>query len=162
MAQRNTPEALAGIDKLIAEARARLANNPDYITVNALEKARAEIVGVKGAAPVVAETLTLDWDRRIEGIAANVFGKKVSQLAGAAMALEEVGHPLAADKLMDKAVEHGAVVGGTKPVISFGSSLSKSPKFKSVRWNGEYAWWFSDRPLPSSVARLRPTREAAE
>ena len=87
--------------------------------------------------------------------------KKISQLAAAAKALDKAGHPLPVDTLMDKAVAEGAVVGGEKPVISFGSSLSKSENFKSVRWNGEYAWWFSDRPLPAILSR-RQAREAAE
>jgi hypothetical protein len=163
MAAKGNPEAVIGLDKLITEARARLSTNPDFIALRAMEKARAEIIGVKGASPTPAVMLSLNLDYQdtphpLEG---EPGAKKVSQLAAAEVALDKVGHPLSAEDLMGAAQAEGAVIGGTKPVISFGSSLSKSPKFKSVRWRGHYAWWFSDRPVPSSVTRLRP-REAAE
>src|ERR1043166_9879598 len=45
MAQKSdkNDDALAGLDALILQARKRLAPNPDYIVLQALEKARAEI-----------------------------------------------------------------------------------------------------------------------
>ncbi len=158
MSQNANQEALAGLDQLIAAAKARLTKNPDYIALAAFEKARAEIVGVGGlpserpmtAAPVIY--------RSAEGIP-----KKVSQLAGAAAALEKAGHPLQTRVLMEGAREAGAIIGGDNPMVNFGSSLSKSDKFRSVKWQGEYAWWFTDRDIPSSRVRsIRSVEEAVE
>jgi hypothetical protein len=164
MTDKSTQDALAGLDRLIAQVRERLSINPDYIALKAFEKARAEMVGIKGAIPSAARMLSMPTIVPDEEIRPYPPQKKVSQLEGAARALEATGHPLPVDTLMDKAVAEGAVVAGEKPVISFGSSLSKSPKFQSVRWNGAYAWWFSDRPMPVPIkrVRLRQAREAAE
>jgi len=161
MAQKGNREAVTGLDKLIADARGRLAANPDFIALRALEKARAEIVGIQGAQPTPAPVHSQFDLEIIPDAEIRPFPKKISQLAAAELALDKVGHPLPVDDLMIAAVAEGAIVGGSKPVISFGSSLSKSPKFKSVRWRGEYAWWFADRPVPGSLPRLR-LGEAAE
>lgn len=161
MAEKGNQEALTGLDKLIADARGRLAANPDFIALRALEKARAEIIGIQGATPVPAPIRALDV-AIVPDDEIRPFPKKISQLAAAEVALEKAGHPMSAEDLMEAAVAEGAVVGGSKPVISFGSSLSKSPKFKSVRWLGDYAWWFSDRPIPESLPRFRSMREVAE
>jgi hypothetical protein len=162
MAQKNGQDALNGLDELIAAARARLATNPDYIALRAMEKARAEIVGIK---PSQTRTIA-GFDELLQNLGTGAradSGKRVSQLDAAAMALESMGHPMPVELLMEKAVEHGAVVGGAKPAISFGSSLSKSERFKSVRWRGKYAWWFSDRAMPSPIKRIRAREiEAAE
>jgi hypothetical protein len=151
-------EAIAGLDKLIEAARARLAANPDYIALKALEKARAEIMGVRGALPTIAPLVTIIDSSRDGGTAAL---KRISQLGAAAVVLDKVGHPVPADELMQGAIAEGAEITSTKPLASFGSSLSKSDKFRSVRWHGDYAWWFSDRPVPGNQTR-RQAREAAE
>ena len=154
-------ETLAGLDSLIATTRQRLAANPDYIALRALERARAEIVGVK--AQVVAQAID-DVIAEIESEPHQPKLQRISQLAGAEKALENAGEPLTIRTLMEGAVAAGAVIGGNNPQVNFGSSLSKSDRFKTVRWKGEeHAWWFADRPLPNK--HPRPTlleKEAAE
>ena len=161
MAQKTNQEALDGLEKLIVAARSRLAANPDYIALKAFEKARAEIVGIKGEPPTPATLFNLNADYSDAKHPLAHFDQRVSQLGGAGLALEKVGHPLSAKELMDGAVAEGAVIGSNNPLVSFGSSLSKSDKFKSVRWKGKYAWWFSDRPLPPTIAGIK-LKEAAE
>jgi hypothetical protein len=152
MPQKKNPEGLAGLDKLIAETRSKLSLTPDYLLLVALEKARAEFVGARASAQKdFLESLVISSEPE----------KRISQLKAAEIALDKTGVPMPAATLMEGAIAEGAIIGGDKPLMSFGSSLSKSDKFKSVRWKGEYAWWFSDRPLPASIARIR-AREAAE
>jgi hypothetical protein len=165
MADKINRDALSGLDKLIGETQVRLAANPDYIALKAFEKARAEILGIKGAAPTPAPMVPLHTVYSSTGHPGDHGdGKKVSQLAGAAQSLETAGHPLSAQELMEGAIKAGAVITSNNPLVSFGSSLSKSDKFKSVRWKGKYAWWFSDRPLPAALSRkqARDVQEAAE
>jgi hypothetical protein len=161
MAQTANQNALAGLDKLIAETRTRLEANPDFVALNALQKARAEIVGVKGALPTPANTLSLFHVEYADAPHIDVTPRRVSQLAAAEKVLDRMGHPMPVADLMDGAIKEGAVLAGAKPIVSFASSLSKSDKFKSVRWNGAYAWWFTDRPIPSRK-QVRDAQEAAE
>jgi hypothetical protein len=35
-----------------------------------------------------------------------------------------------------------------KAKINVTSSLSKSPQYRNIPWEGGTAWWYSDRPLP--------------
>src|SRR5271155_5328802 len=138
MSQEPTP--LAGLDQLIADAKKRLAANPDYIALKAFEKARAEILGIKGVGPTpVAVRLQFEEIEHIDDStsADSPSAKKVSQLAGAAQALEHAGHPLPIKELMERAEAAGAVIGGDNKQVNFGSSLSKSDKFRSVKWKGD-------------------------
>lgn len=160
MAQQTNQEILHGLDKLITEAQARLAANADFIALKALEKARAEIVGVtaKVQESIIQNVMTELLDKP--------YQKRVSHLDGAATTLEQAGHPLPIRELMEGAISAGAAIGGDNPQVNFGSSLSKSSRFKSVKWKGDYAWWFSDRPIPTGVTRIRlfdhAEKEAAE
>jgi hypothetical protein len=161
MAQKNQ-DAVAGLDQLIADTLSRLANNPDYIALKAFQKARAEIVGIKPSQPAPTITAADEITQNLREIPSGDTGKRVSQLDGAAATLERAGHPLPVRSLMQGAVDAGAFIGGDNPLASFSSSLSKSDRFKSVRWKGKYAWWFADRPMPPAIKRIRASREAGE
>jgi hypothetical protein len=37
---------------------------------------------------------------------------------------------------------------GKDPKLSLSATLSRSPQFRSVSYDGARCWWFADRPLP--------------
>jgi hypothetical protein len=41
-------------------------------------------------------------------------------------------------------------VGGDKPLMSFGSTLSRDPRFTNHRRDGLYYWWLKEVDLPAS------------
>lgn len=144
MAEQDT---LRELDALIERARSRLAQNPDYIALQALEKARAEIANRS----VSAESKPVILTQR------TFFGgpkpKAPSQLEASATALDQAGHPLPTPELVMRVRQLGARVGGSTPTINLGSTLSRSAEFRSVRWEGRSCWWFVDRPLPTESSR---------
>lgn len=76
-------------------------------------------------------------------------GKRVSQGDAAAMVLNERGPTQGVD-LLNAIPDKGGNVGGDKPMINLTSTMSKDPRFASVRRDGSYFWWFADRPLPEN------------
>lgn len=79
----------------------------------------------------------------------NPNGKRVSQGDAAAMVLEERGPTQGVD-LLDAIPDKGGNVGGDKPMINLTSTMSKDPRFASIRRDGNYFWWFANRPLPEN------------
>jgi len=79
--------------------------------------------------------------------AAATPNQRLSQGDAAALALKANG-PLPVGRLMESAMARGAVIGGGKPLISFRSTLSKDPRFYSLKRNGMFFWWLTDVELP--------------
>jgi hypothetical protein len=140
-------QTLKGLDELIVQTQERLAKNPDYIALRALEKARAEIATESGAKmidDVTGEELALVPTGRIHRIRATA----PSQLEAAEKALEKAGIPLSTPVLVERVKALGAKVGGDTPNTNLGSTLSRSETVYSTKWKGEPAWWLVGRALP--------------
>jgi len=75
-------------------------------------------------------------------------GRKVPHGDAAEIALTEIGHPLVMPKLLEKAIEYGAEIGGTDPLNNFRSSISKDDRFYSVKRGNIHYWWLKSLPLP--------------
>jgi hypothetical protein len=154
MAQKSdkNDDALAGLDALILQARKRLAPNPDYIVLQALEKARAEIAHAAYKATAGDDEIIDDTTGEVlriisTGKLAPTHGKP-SQLLAAEIALSRAGEPLPISVLVERVRALGAKVGGKTPNINLGSTLSRSEKYESVRFHGSPAWWFKGMPVP--------------
>jgi hypothetical protein len=141
-----TGEALSGLESLIAAARDRLSQNPDYIALSELEKAHAEILRRSRVAssPLVARAPEPPFNLARE----SEDDRPLGQLQAAIKALKEAGHPLTIFELIDRVRALGAVVGGEKPAVNLGSTLSRSDEISSIRWRGQPAWWFTGQGKP--------------
>jgi len=73
---------------------------------------------------------------------------KVSQLAGAEMAVKAAGHPLQTEEIVAALPRYGAKIGGANADRNLTSILSKRGTLSSVKWRGKRAWWFSDQEPP--------------
>lgn len=151
-------ETVATLDALIAKAEARLALLPDYIELMALKKARAEIMAASHR-----KTETLVDDQTGETIlmvpTGNFSNRRPGQLEATAQVLTQAGHPLPTPQLVERAVKLGAKIGGKNPRTNLGSTLSRSDDFRSVRWRGEPAWWFKNKPVPQELDSLLQAAE---
>lgn len=67
--------------------------------------------------------------------------KRVSQAEAAEMVLKEKRRPMTSAELLTLVPEKGVTVGGEKPLMSFGSTLSRDPRFVNIRHEGLYYWW---------------------
>src|ERR1043166_6484986 len=144
--------ALAGLDALILQARKRLAPNPDYIVLQALEKERAEIAHAAYKATAGDDEIN---DNKTGGVLHIVAAENLAppqetprQLLGADFPLPRAGEPLPISVLVERVRALGAKVGGKTPNINLGSTLSRSEKYESVRFHGSPAWWFKGMPVP--------------
>lgn len=155
MERRLPNQTLQGLNALIDEARRRLENNPDYISLQALEKARDQIraaVHPKMVDDATGQELALVPTGRS-------FPTKgaPSQLEAADAVLRKAGEPLPTPIMVERVRSLGGTVGGKDPNINLGSTLSRNEKFVSVKWKGQPAWWFANVPLPFEFGK-----EAAE
>jgi hypothetical protein len=67
------------------------------------------------------------------------------------MALEERGKPIPTPKLMEFIGARRMLDTNAKRAkTTVTSTLSKSPHYKSVPWEGGSAWWYADRPVPKN------------
>lgn len=76
--------------------------------------------------------------------------KRLSQADAAYEVLTEVQHPLPTPDIIARIQEKGAHVGGADPNVNVSSSLSKDPRFQSVRIGSASFWWLAGRSLPSN------------
>jgi hypothetical protein len=77
--------------------------------------------------------------------------RRVSQAEAAEMVLKEKGRPMTSAELMAAVPEKGVTVGGDKPLMSFGSTLSRDPRFINYRRDGLYYWWLKAKPMPANT-----------
>lgn len=74
---------------------------------------------------------------------------QLSQSGAAEIILRERGEPVTGADLMTALPSKGVMIGGKNRRINFTSAMSKSGRFRSVRRDGTYYWWFKNEPLPS-------------
>lgn len=69
----------------------------------------------------------------------------------AGMALQERGKPIPTPQLMEYiGARRKLDSDAERAKVTVTSTLSKSPHYKSVPWEGGRAWWYADRPVPKS------------
>lgn len=74
--------------------------------------------------------------------------RRLTQTGAAEMILRERNTPMTGADLMAELPARGVTIGGEKPEVNFTSSMSKSGKFRSFRFEGKYYWWLKDAELP--------------
>ena len=137
------------------EALEELAASPAYATFKALDDA---VMRMGGVPKLLFEA------NEIGGIARQIFGRATKAALpengkrrhgdAAELALRSAREPLPISRLMDEAAEHGAEIGGNDPLNNFRSTVSKDPRFRSLRRNNLYFWWLADSPIPDSFNEL--------
>jgi hypothetical protein len=130
---------------MMALLDAKLANMPEWKAFRAIDRALLSASDAdrgEGGAPVHRVRPRL-----------NGHGQTPSYTALTDMALKERGKPIPTPLLM-------AFIGSRRMLdpdaerakVTVTSTLSKSPLFKSVPWEGGRAWWYADRPTPKETA----------
>lgn len=74
--------------------------------------------------------------------------RKPSQGEAAEIALMKHGRPLHISVFLEAAVDSGAEVGGENPLANFRSTVSKDPRFVTIKRDGQYFWWLAHVALP--------------
>ncbi|MBX9460025.1 MAG: winged helix-turn-helix domain-containing protein [Brevundimonas sp.] len=167
-------DAIEAMRSLRREIESRLAANPDYRALIALDRAIREASGHRviggsryygggGARPVehrLPNNLTMMsaeehkmTERLIEtdlaAASAQTHGR-VSQADAAFQVLKLVGRPMTTAELIEPVRQQGATLGGDDPAVNLSSSLSRdNERFISVRWNRRPRWWFKDAEIPA-------------
>ncbi len=76
-------------------------------------------------------------------------GEPLSYTALTDAALKERGKPIPTPALIEFIGRHRDIGSDAERAkINITSTLSKSPAFVSVAWEGGRAWWYADRPVP--------------
>lgn len=138
--------------RLRDEAWDSVRGSPAFAAFKALDDA---VAAMGGKAMVSGEAQGEAGQRAFDDMAAVIRPRsepshgRVSQADAAAALLEERGEPTPGVKLLNGLPAKGASVSGANPIVNFTSSMSKSGRFRSVRRDGRYFWWFKDRPLPT-------------
>lgn len=113
-------------DAVAAMGGKRLMSSPSSVTIN--------------GAPLSVHRVLVEQARQ-----------RVSQAEAAELVLVEEGRPMTGAELLAAVPAKGCVVGGAKPLMSFGSTLSRDPRFVNFRRDGQYYWWLKAKPLPAST-----------
>jgi hypothetical protein len=129
--------------KLKSRLEQKLSRNSDYRALVAIEHAIAELddAPAQPAPPLVP---------RIEPSPMGAL----SHVEAVTAVLTQQGEPLAMRELVTRLRQKGVRFVGKDPKLSLSATLSRSRQFRSVSFEGERCWWFSDRPLPHD---RRPT-----
>ena len=116
----------------------RLAENPDFKAIRALDQAIASLGGRR--ANGAAERAIIDLPHH---------GGRLSQPAAAKQIIIKHGKPMPTRRLLEELKAIGVQVGGANPTNNLVSVLSsRRDDFKSVRWGGARGWWVVGQPLP--------------
>jgi hypothetical protein len=147
-------KSLAPIENQIAALRRQLEAHPLFQELSILEETRDKLkriaqgaddikVKITDSATIKVLTGTPEWRRKPRN------GNAVTLLEAVSHALESVGHPLTTKELVDILPNHGATVGGKKPLANLTSIMSKrGDPIHSVKWHERTAWWFNNREIP--------------
>jgi hypothetical protein len=138
---------------LRAQIEARLQESEDYRALKALDKALADLG--HASKEQVGSPLIRQPRRVSDGLSHADAAEKV---------MDQIGEPIPIADLVSRVREMGAHVGGQDPNINLSSTLSKDPRFRSVRYQGRKAWWLAGRAYPNedAVDRSRDLLEAQD
>jgi hypothetical protein len=121
---------------------AKFGNVPEWKAFRAIDRALlAETERSSGSAPPHRERPRLNGR--------NDQPHSYTALTG--LALQERGKPIPTPQLMEFIGARRKLDSDSeKAKVTVTSTLSKSPRYKSVPWEGGRAWWFADRPVPKN------------
>lgn len=133
-------ELMQAHEAMAAVLDARLGNLPEWKAFRAINRA----LFAEGEGSLAPTT------QRIRPHLFNGSGAgKPSYTALTSKVLEERGKPIPTPALMEFIGAHRKLDADyDRAKVTVTSTLSKSPHFKSVPWEGGRAWWFADRPVP--------------
>jgi hypothetical protein len=134
MGNSKNEDAILTLKTLRNQHANKLAQNPDFQAIQALDRAIEQLSG----------TIASNGGGGIVG----VIGR-LSQSGAARKLILERNEPISARHLLDGILGLGVQVGGKNPLGNLVSILSGSGKFKSVSWKGRPAWWVADKPVPT-------------
>lgn len=145
---KNSNPAVERLTAMRDEVRDRLAENADYRTLIALNRAIADITG-EGFDPQIIEP---KGSKKPVYKADTVDVRGMSQADAAHSLLTNVMHePVFVANLVKALTAHGINVGGTNPNINLSSVLSKDGRFRSVRYKDRACWWVKGTPFPGEL-----------
>ena len=132
------------------QAKVTALRDEAYQTFKALDDAVASLGGNRRIVTSVASsTGVASGNASAVGKTARRVSRAPSQSSASEAILRERGEPMLGVDLMSALPAKGIIVGGKNRRINFTSAISKSGKFRSVRKDGNYFWWFKDEPLPA-------------
>src|SRR5262245_41069534 len=144
---------LQQLQQLRAELRSHLMRDPEYRALVAVERAITEI-GTK--LPQVESASPSKSSKRL-AVPAHGAASSVSQSVATAQILEEHAVPMRSEELIPKLKARGVRFRAKEPRLSLSATLSSNKQFRSVKYQGQRCWWFSDRSIPGDV-RLKAGR----
>jgi hypothetical protein len=129
------------------QAKVAALRDEAFATFKALDDA---VVSLGGRSRMAAPGRPSAWDSA-SAVAAEMsrrIGERLSQAGAAEIIMRERETPMTGAELMAVLPSKGVTIGGEKPEVNFTSSMSKSGKFRSFRFNGKYYWWLKNEELP--------------
>ncbi|MFN3558952.1 MAG: hypothetical protein ACK4UQ_06655 [Brevundimonas sp.] len=144
--------------ELADRLRSIVSQHPMFESWQQAEALARKLEGAEPETPRVRQTeylrrgpgvwLTRDGEGHVGG--AVYMKKRLTQADAAYEVLTEVQHPLPTPDIIARIQQKGAHVGGADPNVNVSSSLSKDPRFQSVRIGSASFWWLAGRSLPSN------------
>jgi hypothetical protein len=142
MTDTNIQDTVTALKALKDQHTKRLADNPDFKAIQALDQAIAKLTGVPSG------QTGRSFDRQFTRDSAGNGQARLSQPAAARQVILNQGKPVRTQELLEEIQRMGVHVGGKNPRGNLVSILSGRDQFKSVPWGGRKAWWVADQPLP--------------
>lgn len=136
-------ELIQAREAMAAALDAKWSNVPEWKAFRAIDRALLALETEQADAEPTARARVRLRLRSLRS------GQQPSYNALADSALTQTGKPITTAQLMEFIAARRRVdPDPNKAKINVTSSLSKSPQFRNVPWEGGTAWWYSDRPLP--------------
>ena len=136
-------QLLEAHEAMVAVLDAKLANMPEWKAFRAIDRA---LLNAGDTERGEGKTFVQRWRPRL-----NPDGQSQSYTALTDIALKERGKPIPTPALMEFIGARRKLDPDTeKAKITVTSTLSKSPHYKSVLWEGGRGWWYADRPVPKN------------
>jgi hypothetical protein len=150
-------ELMQAHEAMAAVLDAKFAHHPEWKAFRAIDRALLALEAESGSRPGPRDR------SRPNGRG----DQPPSYTALTDMALQESGKPVPTKHLMEFiAARRKLDDDAEKAKVTVTSTLSKSPHYKSVQWEGGRAWWYANRPAASRpcplVQSAAATRAAAE
>lgn len=139
-------ELMQAHEAMAAVLDAKFSNVPEWKAFRAIDRALLALETESGARHVMAAPAP-----RFRTPSNGHGVERPSYTALTDAALQEKGKPISTPQLMEfigarRKLDSDA----DRAKVTVTSTLSKSPHFRSVPWEGGRAWWFADRAVPKN------------
>jgi hypothetical protein len=139
-------ELMEAHEAMAAVLDAKFSTLPEWKAFRAIDRALLALETEKG----VRETPAPPPRSRMRANGHNA-DERPSYTVLTGQALQGKGKPIPTPELMEFiGARRKLNSDADRAKVTVTSTLSKSPHFKSVPWEGGRAWWFADRPLPKN------------